>query len=178
MSSELNQQYLDTRLFGRDDTNQVMNTSGKSHIAAHPVHETFQKKSLAQPPPNASAYSHVYSQSGKAESTTNVGTWITIVGVRQSFYDDVVKYFSQYGSILRANKAPGNWIYIEYSTYEEAKKAAEAGRSTPILINGAYAVTTVFGRFKGSYQVDDLEDAPILSYEQSMNDVYTPVRGF
>ena len=88
--------------------------------------------------------------------------WITIIGYRLNLLEPILNYFSRYGNILRYNDTPGNLLYIEFDTPENAQKPIDDSTFSPILINNSYAVFVTKGKLRPQYDSDE-EDPAIRS---------------
>jgi hypothetical protein len=92
------------------------------------------------------------------KGTAEIGTWVTVVGVIPAHAAEVVEHFGHYG-IHRVDDTAGNWIYIEFTTQDNAKRAVDEARLRPLLVGGNMAVCCFLGKIKSNYLSELVREA-------------------
>lgn len=159
-SQEQSQQYVKSRLFlTKDNINQNI-SSTKSVIKKRTPQESFQHDKFFATAPKKSAYSRDQSLVGaKDDPITIVGSWVTVIGAIPGRHNEIVEYFSRFGSIDRVESTAGNWIYLEYSSFENAEMAVQSSKQEPLIIGNHYIVSCVKGKYRNAYLPKN-EDPP------------------
>jgi hypothetical protein len=145
--------FLKSRLFETSTERSTTTTStSRSSVPSYPRSELFTKDSkLARPPTRP-----LYGQSPQTTDpppphTPRFAKWITVIGVIPGRVREIVEHFSRFGTILRVDDTPGNWVYIEYASEAMAEQAAESGSAEPTLIGGSMLVCATLGRMRSGY---------------------------
>ena len=103
--------------------------------------------------PKSSIYGQSQIEFNQTRKETN--NWITIIGYRLNLLEEILTYFSKYGNILRYNDTPGNLLYVEFDTPENAQKPVQECLFNPILINNSYCVYVTKGKIRPQYELDE-----------------------
>ena len=152
MREQENQQpFLETRLFRpKAASSSTKAKDGKSIVSPQLAEDTFTNESSLNNIPTIS----IYRQSKEVEPVTesvDIGTWVTVIGVMPGYTNDVIRFFSRYGTIIRVDDTPGNWVYLEFVSLDIAKAVVSSFSNGPQLISNNMAVTCVLGRLKSQY---------------------------
>lgn len=153
--NETNQQFLDSRLFGTKTTSNLATKNAKNPLVVRTEEETFAKDGNLYRKPTDSIYTRRNEIPKNQPETTNIGTWITVIGFIPGRIQEIVEYFTQFGTILRVDDTPGNWLYLEYQSNEMAQKALESFSESPQLITNSMAVACIPGRIASTYVPDN-----------------------
>ncbi|KAK8863846.1 Nucleoporin nup35 [Tritrichomonas musculus] len=148
------QQFLFSRIFGsRAGNNLSKDKQTRNLVAQRTEEETFVKDAdFMTDQPSGTIYDRdkIYGVS-KHIKAHDIGTWVTIIGTIPGHTDEVVQYFSKYGTILRVEDTSGNWMYIEYPSTDIAKSVVDKCSGAPQLISNRMAVACVAGRVRSEF---------------------------
>ena len=125
--------------------------NSKSIVTPQPTEVSF-SSSFSKIPSSS-----IYSSKKECESITesvDVGSWVTVIGVIPGCLNEVIKFFSKYGTIIRVDDTAGNWVYLEFVSLDVAKSIVSNFENGPKLINNRMAVTCSLGRIKSRYFQD------------------------
>lgn len=175
-SKDSSQQYLKTRLFlSKSSAAHSKNQKLTSTINARSAEETFQTDSFHGAPPKQSIYgkSQIADEPQKTEET-EIGTWVTVIGVIPGHVQEIISYFSKFGTILRADDTPGNWVYLEFASTELAKNAVESCNNSPQIIIPSMAVTCKMGRIKCRYVPQQEKPPQAVFFDSKREGVVIP----
>lgn len=168
--------YCETRLFRRGPkTAQVKDSN--TVLAPRTADETFQKDGLSMPPPTQSLYPRsVALKAPTADKSMNSGAWISVIGVIPGRMQEIIGYFSKFGTILRVDDTPGNWACLEMATKEAASAALADCGSAPVLVGAGMACSCVKGKIKSEY-LPDMEEPPThVEFDPTANDGIQPTK--
>ena len=170
-------QYLDSRIFGKNAGSNLSNDQqARSLIAQRTEEETFVKDADIQlDKPSGSIYDRtkVFGIS-KHIKAKDIGTWVTVIGVVPGYINEVVNFFSKYGTILRVDDTSGNWVYLEYASIEMAEKVVESCSKSPQLITNKMAVSCVLGRLRSEYVVEKPKPPDSVNFVPKSKGVIIP----
>lgn len=147
-------QFLKSRIFiGRNQASQ-QSISSKTNLEIRTPEEVFQHDSHNDSIPTKSDYGREkFTLLGDVNQPQEkvIGSWITVIGFIPGRSDELIEFFSRYGSVERFEEGPGNWCYIEFPSKEIANLPIIKAQNEPLIIANNYIVSVAEGRIKQHY---------------------------
>ena len=170
--------WLDTRLFRKknkkamEEGQSAAQKNAQSTIGRFTADQVFQRECLPFKPPTrtmVTAYSENMAVS--MPKAGGSGVWLTVYGVVPGKIPAIVAYFNRFGTILRVDDQPGNWLYIEYTSRDAVDAAVKDCGRAPQIIGNGLAVCCSKGRRRSEYLPDKtkrLESAGVIEPEMNV----------
>ena len=159
---EENSSELKSRIFS-DKTHAVKQSiEANKNLKVRNPNKIFQHDALNDEIPTNSIQSKnkfMFIQQNRENQQTKFNSWITVIGLIPGRNDELIEYFSRFGSIEQFEEGPGNWCYILYQSPDIAKIPVSQAQNGPLIITPNYIVSVADGRLKARY----VDDAPLPS---------------
>lgn len=161
------QQFLKSRIYFSKAPGSLATTSTKHYVSVRTPEESFQHEHFHGEMPKTSAYSKDENAADLVNIVTSetIGTWITVIGIIPGRFEEVVKYFSQFGEISKFEEGPGNYGYIEFAIANSAKIPIEKSQYEPIMVTKSYIVSVAQGRLKPFYVPKSNEHSEKITFD-------------
>ena len=172
--SKKEQQFLDSRIFGSKSTSSTEQSQAKVFSVPRSEAETFNISSFASEKPSGSVYDASSNDQALTQSTADVGSWVTVIGSIPGRLTPILDYFSKFGTILKAEDTPGNWIYLEFPSKEIANIVLTSCANSPQLIDNTMAVAVAPGRIRSSYVPGKPEIPTKVEFKPTHDNVVFP----
>ena len=166
---------LKSRIFS-DKTHAVKQSiEANQNLRVRNPKRIFQHDALNEEIPGNSIHSKnkfMFIQQEKENQQTKFNSWVTVIGLIPGRNDELIEYFSRFGSIEQFEEGPGNWCYILYQSQDIAKIAVSQALNGPLIISPNYIVSVAEGRLRARY-TDTTPLPSRIDYKPKSTDNYS-----